>query len=166
MMRLLSKSTILLLTFCLIQQACEQKRPKESAFAESEKAIYQLLVDYYQTFSDRNWPEYKSFFIDKATLTTVWQTDSSSNPDIFTSTIDEFLDQTKDGPDSQPVFEEKMVESEIVVKQNLANAWVKYDAKFGSEDNLMTWSGYDLFSLIKHEGEWKIASIVYSSAED
>jgi hypothetical protein len=111
-------------------------------------------------------PNTKVFLLTRATLTTVWQTDSSSNPDIFTSTIDEFLDQTKDGPDSQPVFEEKMVESEIVVKQNLANAWVKYDAKFGSEDNLMTWSGYDLFSLIKHEGEWKIASIVYSSAED
>ena len=107
----------------------------------------------------------QNFFIDKATLTTVWQTDSASKPDIFTSTITEYLNQTKDGPDSQPVFEEKMVESKIEIKQNLASTWVKYDAKFGTEQNLMKWSGYDLFSIIKHEGEWKIASIVYTSVE-
>lgn len=165
-MRLFSISTLLLLVIGFIQQACNQKNPKESNYTQSEEAIQQLLVDYYQTFSERNWPEYKSFFVEKATLTTIWQTDSSSNPEIFTSTIDEFLNQTKDGPDSQPVFEEKMVESEIVVKQNLANAWVKYDAKFGTEENLMKWSGYDLFSMIKHNGEWKIASMVYASVED
>ena len=51
------------------------------------------------------------------------------------------------------------------MKNNLANAWVKYEAKFGTKDQLMEWKGIDLFSFIKYNEEWKIVSIVYESEE-
>lgn len=69
--------------------------------------------------------------------------------------------QTKDGPDSQPIFEEKMTGSEIDVRGQLASAWIRYKAKFGSESHLMEWSGTDLFTLIKDNNSWKIVSMAY-----
>ena len=113
--------------------------------------------------SSRDWESYKSFFIEEATLTTIWQTENDSIPGIYSVTIDEFLAQTADGPDSQPIFEEKMLEAETTVRDGLAQSWVKYEAKFGSEDNLMTWEETDLFSWIKFNDEWKIVSLAYVS---
>lgn len=130
---------------------------------QSQKEINQLLDDYYQTMSDRDWPNYKLFFTDDATLTTVWQEETDTVPKILTHSISEFIAQTKDGPDSQPIFEEKMNDTKIEVNNNLAQAWVNYSAKFGSKDNLYEWKGVDLFSFIRHKEEWKIVSIVFES---
>jgi hypothetical protein len=137
----------------------ENKKTTNAEHAE----IREFLEDYYWTMSARDWPAYAAFFSGEATLTTIWQSEEDPEPVITTHTITEFLEQTGEGPDSQPVFEEKMVNAEIEIKKDLASAWVKYEAKFGSPDNLMEWTGYDLFSMIRHHNEWKIVSIVYAA---
>jgi hypothetical protein len=143
----------------LICCSCTSERNVDSETAQ----LQQLLVDYYQTMSDRDWKRYQTFFSKEATLTTVWQSESDSIPQLFSVTISEFIAQTPQGPDSQPIFEEKMVDSEISIRNNLAQAWVKYEARFGTSDHLMEWKGIDLFSFIKFENEWKIVSLAYES---
>ena len=128
---------------------------------DSTKEIQDLLTQYYQVMSDRDWVHYKAFFIEGATLTTIWQAPESNSPAMSHFSIDEFIHQTKDGPDSQPIFEEKMTGSEIDVRGQLASAWIRYKAKFGSESHLMEWSGTDLFTLIKDNSSWKIVSLAY-----
>lgn len=149
----------LLLISYVIHSSCVQTKQNDVADIEV------FLEDYYRIMSDRDWVKYKAFFIDNASLTTIWQTESDSVPGIFSVSIDEFIDQTPQGPDSQPIFEERMISHEISVKGNLAQAWVKYEAKFGTDENLMQWKGYDQFSLIRFKGEWRIVSIVYESIE-
>lgn len=105
------------------------------------------------------------FFSEEATLTTVWQSEGDSIPKITTYSISEFVAQTKDGPDSQPIFEEKPVSIETRMRNGLASAWVRYEAKFGTQEELIEWSGYDLFSFIEHQNEWKIVSITYLALE-
>ncbi len=112
--------------------------------------------------SDRDWPAYRRFFWKKGTLTTVWQAQGDSTATVQVSTIDEFIAQTPQGPDSQPIFEEKMIDSQIDVKGPLAQAWVRYEARFGTEEELMEWEGTDLFSLMKHNDEWRIVALVFS----
>ena len=146
----------------LVLFACNQgQAPSASRTAHDE--INRLLENYYEVMSARNWEEYRVFFVDDAILTTIWAADSGSVPEIYTSSIEEFIAQTKDGPDSQPIFEETMISSEISVRNNLAQAWVKYQARFGSSDNLMEWTGTDLFSLIYYHDEWKIVSLAFAS---
>ena len=113
--------------------------------------------------SQRNWNAYKAFFADKATLTTIWQEPNDLKPKLLTNSITEFLAQTENGPDSQPIFEEKPIKIDIKRKKNLANAWVYYEAKFGTKDNLIEWKGYDLISLLKFDNKWYITSITYVS---
>jgi hypothetical protein len=131
--------------------------------SQSTEEIEIILGNYYTTMSARDWPAYKDFFSNDATLTTIWQQETDTIPKIFTNSINDFIAQTKNGPDSQPIFEEKMLSADITVKNNLAQAWVRYEAKFGSSDNLVEWKGLDLFSLIRYNDEWKIVSIVFES---
>ena len=142
-----------------------QSSEKQIGLSEEEIELKELLSNYYNIMSERDWQEYKSFFSEDATLTSIWQPPGKDEPDIHTNTITSFLTQTNDGPDSQPIFEEKMISADITVKSNLACAWVNYEAKFGSSDNLMKWKGMDLFSFIKHKGDWKITGLTFESVE-
>jgi len=149
--------------FCSIFfMACNSEHPQKTVHS-SNPEIEEILENYYSTMSARDWPAYKKFFSSDAALTTVWLKEPDTIPKIISTSIDDFIAQTKDGPDSQPIFEEKMLSSEITQKKNLANAWVRYEAKFGTADNLMEWKGHDLFSFIKYDHEWKIVSIVFES---
>lgn len=145
----------------IILGGCDPEKP----VSDTNSELNAFLENYYQTFSDRDWEAYRDFFTDKAVLTTIWQSVEDTIPVVFTNSVTEFLEQTAAGPDSQPIFEERMVSSEIKVKNGLATAWVAYEAKFGTEDNLMEWTGSDLFSLIKHRDRWYIASLTYVSDE-
>lgn len=142
--------------------ACYSQNQSTNEKVSSDQ-IKRLLDDYYHTMSDRDWKSYKMFFTSEAILTTIWQQEGDTIPSILTNSISEFIAQTKDGPDSQPIFEEKMLSAKIDVRSNLAQAWVNYEAKFGSKDSLFEWKGIDLFSFIRYDNEWKIVSIVFES---
>nr|WP_281169010.1 nuclear transport factor 2 family protein [Fulvivirga imtechensis] len=124
-----------------------------------------FLISYYQTMTRRDWRTYRSYFWDDAIITTVWQKEGENNESVHITTIDEFIAQTHLGPDSQPVFEEKPIDIQITVKNGLAQAWVRYEARFGSEKNMMEWKGTDLFSLLNHDGKWRIVSLTFSSED-
>ena len=55
-----------------------------------------------------------------------------------------------------------MTDARITRSGNLAQAWVHYHARFGDPGELMEWSGIDAFTLLYHDGEWKIVEIVYT----
>jgi hypothetical protein len=127
--------------------------------------IEKLLNNYYQTMSARNWTQYRDYFWPGATITTAWIQPGDSIETVDVTTIDDFIRETPMGPDSKPVFEEKMTDFRIEVQGDLAQAWVSYEATFGKPDSLMHWQGTDLFTLLRHNGNWKIVSLVFESKE-
>lgn len=127
----------------------------EGASVEAE------LKEYYRHMSDRDWEKFRSHFWKNATITTTWQQPGDSVAMVDVTTIDDFIKEAPLGPGSQPVFEEKMLESKINVQNNIADAWIKYEAKFGKPDSLVTWTGTDVFTLLRHNGQWKIVSLVF-----
>jgi len=155
--------SILILPIIFISIQCRNTPQESDQNKQEQQNIEAILQSYYQSMSDRDWASYRRFFSAEATLTTIWTAEGASTPQIHTNTITEFLAQTGEGPDSQPIFEEKMTKSEITCKGNLAQAWVNYEAKFGSKDSLLEWKGLDLFSFIRHNDEWKIVSLVFEA---
>jgi hypothetical protein len=113
--------------------------------------------------SAREWEKYREFFWPKATLTTVWKAPDDSIQTMHISTIGEFISKTFEGPDSQPIFEEKMHSCQLEVRNNLAVVWAKYSAKFGTKGDLNEWEGTDLFTLMRHQNQWKIVSLAFES---
>ena len=72
---------------------------------------------------------------------------------MMVTTVPHFIEQAAEGPGSQPIFEERMTErGDQASSTTSPSAWVSYAAKFGTEDNLMEWTGVDAITLLKHEG--------------
>ena len=141
----------------------QKKKPGEIGenTAVSKKMIETTLARYYQDLSDRDWLAFAAHFWEGAVLTTVWQRPDESTENVHYMTIPEFVAKAPEGPDSQPIFEEKMVHSNIKVENDLAQAWIHYKAKFGTADSLFHWEGIDAITLIRFKNQWKITSIAF-----
>jgi len=165
----MKKRWMLPVIFITILSACEYP-PKagiepanfDSLTDRAKDSVYIFLKQYYQVMSDRQWDQFKNFFWDYATITTAWQPPGDTIPKVTVVTIDQFIGQTKQGPDSKPVFEEKMTNTpDIRITRNIATVWAEYHAKLGTREVLTEWDGTDVFTLMRHEGQWKIVSLVY-----
>ncbi len=133
--------------------------PTDNSTSDS---IHNFLKEYYDVMSSRQWLEYRDFFWDNATLTTAWQPPDASVPRVSIITIDDFISQTSLGPDSKPIFEEKMTSvPDIQITNNIAVAKAAYEVKFGTKDSLLNWKGHDVFTLMRHNRKWTIVSVVY-----
>lgn len=155
---------ILMLLLCVM--ACNRHAGQAEQVPQDKQKIKEVeekLISYYNVMSERDWDKYRSYFWENATITTAWQQPGDSISRVHVITIDNFIKETPDGPDSQPVFEEKMTRSSINIKGNIAEVWADYDAKFGRPDSLMQWSGTDVFTWLHHGGEWKIVSLVFEA---
>jgi hypothetical protein len=163
-MRAIMMILLLLAISCKVRTENENGSSTVSLTNTPEGAsIEKLLKNYYADMSARKWENYQSHFWPGATITTSWAQPGDSTVSVDVTTITDFIKETRLGPDSQPIFEEKMKNSNIHVQNNLATAWVEYEARFGKPDSVMEWSGVDLFSLLRHNGEWKIVSLAFES---
>lgn len=149
----------------LLLGACAQRgeEGRDTPASPEEAGLRKILESYYADMSARDWRKFRGYFWDNATITTAWQQPPDSVEKVHVVTIDDFIAKTPEGPDSQPVFSERMKGASISVKDNLGSAWVDYDAEFGQPDSLMRWSGTDVFTFLKHAGEWRIVALVFES---
>ncbi|HSJ13043.1 MAG TPA: DUF4440 domain-containing protein [Longimicrobiales bacterium] len=120
------------------------------------------LEQYYDDFSSRDWPAFAEHFWPGATLTTIWAPPGEATPRVVAITVPEFVEQAPSGPGSKPIFEERMLEVVVTVQGPLAQAWARYRARFGDPGAVAEWTGVDAFTLLRHDGRWKIVSLGYT----
>ncbi|MFI5154526.1 MAG: nuclear transport factor 2 family protein [Chitinophagales bacterium] len=125
-------------------------------------AIKDMLIRYYADMSQRDWKKYRSYFWDSETIATVWQKPGDKTEKVNIITVDEFIRQTPNGPDSKTIFGENMTSYKIKMEGSLAAVWTEYKARFGAKESLMEWKGKDLFSLMRHRNQWKIVSLSFA----
>ena len=137
--------------------------------ADPDEAVREEILaelrQYYADFSERDWTKFSDHFWSGATLTTVWQLPGENAPRVVTISVPEFVEQAPQGPGSKPVFEEKMTGAKVRVIGNLAQVWATYEARFGDPGNVQEWNGIDAFTLMKHNGRWRITSLAYAASE-
>ena len=129
----------------------------------SRDSVVAELRRYYADFSARDWTAFSDHFWPGATLTTVWQPPGSPSPRVEIITIPEFVRRAPDGPGSKPIFDEQMDSVRVRVSGNLAQAWAFYTARFGDSTSVATWRGVDAFTIMYHDGRWRITSLAYAS---
>lgn len=151
----------------LLLAACAAPPPARavpgSERTPEHNAVRDALWAYYRDLSARDWERFAEHFWPGATLSTLWQARGQSRPQVNTVTVEEFVERAPEGPGSKPIFEERPLAAEVRVSGPLAQAWVRYEARFGDERELATWRGIDAFSLFFHEGRWRIVSIAHSA---
>ena len=123
------------------------------------------LERYYADFSARDWDAFADHFWPGATITTRWQPPGEDAPRVVVTTVPDFVAQAPQGPGSKPIFDERMTACETRVTGDLAQVWARYDARFGDPGDVKEWSGIDDFTLMKHEGRWRIVALAFASEE-
>ena len=152
----------LLLVALILAGGCTVRRMEPSGSIEEDR-VRALVQQYYRELSARRWPAYAGFFWPRATLTTVWRPPGDSAPRVVVTPIESFLATTAAGPDSKPVFEERLLTSpDVRVTGDLAQVWARYEARFGDSIAVPAWRGTDAFTWIRHQGTWRIASLTYA----
>jgi hypothetical protein len=54
----------------------------------------------------------------------------------------------------------------VRVLNNLAQVWASYKARFGVLGKVDEWTGIDAFTLMKHDGHWKITGLTFAASEE
>lgn len=136
--------------------------PEVSDSAREE--IVSFIASYYDAFSDRNWSRFANHFWRDATLATVWQAPGETEESVLVTTVDDFVAQAPQGPGSRKIFEESMTAVRVVgASTGLVAVVARYRARFGDPGEVHEWEGTDLFTVMRHDEEWRIVSIAYVS---
>jgi hypothetical protein len=151
----------LTLALLLLAGGCTVRRVEPPGGTEEDR-LRALVQQYYRDLSARQWPAYADYFWPRATLTTVWQPPGDSTPHVVSTPIETFLASTAAGPDSKPVFEERLLSQEVHVTGDLAQVWARYETRFGDSAAVRSWRGMDAFTWMRHEGRWRITSLGYA----
>lgn len=120
------------------------------------------LARYYADLSARDWEAFADHFWPGATLITTWTPPGEAAPRVEATTVPEFVRRAPLGPDSKPIFEERMLDVAVTGYANLAQAWIRYEARFGAPDDVVEWRGVDAATLMKHDGRWRIVSLSFT----
>lgn len=151
----------LLLLWVASMTSCEPPRVESPNPAESE--VHQFLESYYDALSARDWPSFTDHFWPGATMTTIWTPPGEATERVVATSIPDFVAQAPMGPGSREVFEERLISASIEIEGDLAQARARYEARFGDPGEITEWEGFDAFTLLKFQGEWRISSLAYLS---
>lgn len=133
---------------------------------QADADLIAALESYYDALSDRDWTRFADHFWPGAVLTTVWQPPGETAARVVATSVPDFVAQAPQGPGSKPIFEERMTGAPLLrVHRDLAQAWVRYRARFGAPGDVMAWEGIDAFLLIRHEGRWRIAALAFAAVD-
>ncbi|NIM50179.1 MAG: hypothetical protein GTN62_07550 [Gemmatimonadales bacterium] len=156
----------LLSSLLLLGTACTQQPANWLPESRVSEAVLQELDAYYRDFSARDWEAFASHFWPGANITTASQSPGTDSVSVMAQSVADFIAQAPQGPGSREIFEEWMIEADVKVFHNLAQAWVRYGARFGDPGDIMEWEGIDAFTLMEVGGDWKISALVFTSAEE
>jgi hypothetical protein len=153
---------VLVLAGCTIRRA---EPVRSTGATDGDGPVRAELERYYADFTARDWTAFADHFWPGATITTVWQPPGAGAPLVDAQTVSGFVAKAPEGPGSKPIFEERMTGAEIRVHRDLAQAWVRYDARVGDPSNLMSWRGIDAITLMRHGGRWRITSLAFTDQD-
>jgi hypothetical protein len=175
----------LLAVACGPEPAPEEERDADAAVARDHargldadtvhEAVLAELRAYYQDLSARDWQAFRDHFWSDGTITTIWRPQGEEEERVMVQTAAEFAEAGPEGPGSREIFEEEMVShrADVDGRAGVATVWAGYRARFGDPGDVTEWEGTDVFTLLRHDGRWRIASLVFvpesgggSEAED
>lgn len=151
---------------CRIEHA-PTGRPGGAVAAADSLASAQVVAalrQYYARLTAREWGLLGQCFWSRASITTVMRRSSAGAEELQTVTIEEAIKRAPGMKNCPISFSDEIARANVVTYGPLADAWVTYRARCGVvRDSVTTHYGIDAFHLMKHDGEWRIASLTFTS---
>jgi len=156
---------VVALAACTLEYAPPESRQARSSPEADTTAVLEELRGYYRDLSARDWTAFADRFWPGATITTVWHPGGEDSARVWVTTVPDFVAAAPEGPDSRAIFEETMRDARILVRGDLAQAWVQYHARFGDPGAITEWQGVDAVTLMRHAGRWRIVALAFGATD-
>lgn len=134
--------------------------PAEPSVAPQEREVRQLLDAFYRDFAAGDWPRVADHFWPGATLVTIRSPSLGAPPTVVVLRIEDYVARQGAGGRAAPLKLE-MRTQRIETLGSIGSAVAQYDALDPSGAQSQGWRGADMFSLVLHDGQWRIASLVF-----
>lgn len=132
--------------------------------------VYAALRLYYTRLTARDWKVLAASFWPRASITGIMGAAPGGRPGgsgperVETVTIEEAIRQAPAMKDCPVSFSDEIARANVVTYGPLADAWVTYHVRCGVvRESVATHYGIDAFHLMKHDGEWRIASLALTT---
>lgn len=149
-MKKLAPALVLILSSCIVPPGGHGKpHPTTSEVLTAVEGIYDDL-------SSRRWEAFQAHFLAGASLI------FSDRQAPKRVTPAEFIEMVKKQVEGKELFEERMTNAWIRFHEDLAFVFSEFAGRIGTAAEFKTWSGVDLFVLIRVNGRWMISEIAIS----
>jgi len=157
-----SRSILAWLTICFAVLSCLTLRPGHAQDDKNKEAradeVEAFLRHYFKSWSDQDMKAYQECFLPNATIQYI---DERGN--IYTKPRDKFVtSQVEYHRKSPDRAVEAPVSMSVKFQHGLSRAVVYWKLNAGKREAL----GYDHFTLVKVNGSWRIANLVFYSTSD
>jgi len=151
-------------TLAVVLSGCGGTAPGDADPAQRD-AVAAVVRAYYEAFNSRDWDALAVQFWDDAQILTVWQRPGEVGDRMVATSVKQFVAEAPRHAADRSDFEMRMLEADIRIFGNLAVAWVPYGASLTRDTGQAEWQGADAFTLLRHEGDWKIAALAFASVD-
>jgi hypothetical protein len=134
-----------------------------SADAPADAPLVALLEGYYADFGARNWTAFAGHFWPGATIATIRKPVGAPRETVVVTLVDEYVTSASSAGANATPITIKLTARDVRRDGILAQVFARFDANVQAQGELHTWHGVDAFTLMKHDGEWRIASLVIGS---
>jgi hypothetical protein len=132
--------------------------------ATDETQVGELLQRYYDDFATGDWTRLRQHFWPDATLVTIRSPGLGAPPSVVVLSIGDYIVRHGNGGSRGSKLRIELDTRRIESVGSIASAITHYRAIDSSGQEEQSWRGADLFSLVRHEGQWRIASLVFEGA--
>jgi len=123
-----------------------------------------LLERYYDGFAAGDWSRVAENFWPNATIVTIRSPDMGAPPTVVSMRIEDYVARHADSGVRPSPLKLTLDLPRTETNGSVSSVFVRYRAVDPSGADEQSWRGVDLFSLVRHEGEWRIASLVFEGA--
>jgi hypothetical protein len=134
-----------------------------SADTPADAPLVALLEGYYADFGARNWTAFAGHFWPGATIATIRKPTGAPRETVVVTLVDEYVTSASSAGANATPITIKLTARDVRRDGILAQVFARFDANVQAQGELHTWHGVDAFTLMKHDGEWRIASLVIGS---
>ncbi len=126
--------------------------------------VRSLLEEYYRDYAAGNGAALAEHFWPEATMATIRGRALGDGSSVVVMRVNDYVRQHMGAGARATPLRISLESSRIETIGSVASAVTYYRAVDPSGQESQSWRGADLFSLVRHEGRWRIASLVFEGA--
>lgn len=150
-----------------LEAAAATKAPAPSVSAPAgaqDPDVRRLLDDYYRDYASGDGSALAQHFWPDATLATIRSRALGEGSSVVVMRVEDYVRQHMGAGARETPLRIELETPDIQTTGSVASVVAHYRAVDPSGHEAQSWQGADVFSLVRHEGQWRIASLVFEGA--